>query len=253
MPRTRKSALEKAMDEAIIDTNETMVDESVMDGEVVPVPTDEGWNDYVLSKFLPNELDDKGNPTVDGLRRIAELLLGPIVNAVPHTVQAPNRDNGYHAVSEFTISIAWDGDPSDVRTFGDAADVYAGNTDPAFARFATQVATTRAEGRALRKALKLRKVVTAEELTSVPVSDSGLTGLIANYQIKLIDRLCRDVNIDVNKVINKGEFKFANITHMPDDQAQKLIDKLNWYLQNKDKIPTNIQGYDSAWRSQGEE
>ena len=43
-----------------------------------PSMTSPEWNEYVLSLFEENELID-GNPLVAGLRRVAEVVLGPIV------------------------------------------------------------------------------------------------------------------------------------------------------------------------------
>ena len=46
------------------------------------------WNDYVLSLFTNEELVD-GNPTVDGLRRVTELVLGKINKTHVDIVQCP--------------------------------------------------------------------------------------------------------------------------------------------------------------------
>ena len=53
---------------------------------------------------------------------------------------------------------------ADGSTFCDVADSWEGNTDDMFCVYSTATAATRAEGRALRKALRLR-VVAAEEVT----------------------------------------------------------------------------------------
>ena len=60
------------------------VDTSIRDvvAEESPSTTDPGWNDYVMSKFTEKELYD-GNPLVNGLRRVAELVIGPIVYSGP--------------------------------------------------------------------------------------------------------------------------------------------------------------------------
>jgi hypothetical protein len=249
--RPKKDPIAKAIDLAVVEEDDGILQTELTAEGDIPSPTDEGWSDFVKSRFRPDELE-QDKPTVDGLRRVTELLLGPIVRAVPTIVQAPNDKNGFHAVVSFEVAVAWGGDWQDVRTFGDSADVYPGNTDPAFARFATATATTRAEGRALRKALKLRKVVTAEEITTVPVSDSGVTGFIAGYQEKGIEKLCRDLDININKLISKGEFKVKRISHMTSDMAIKLFELLNKYLQNSDKIPENVRGFDPGWRSNNE-
>ena len=59
---------------------EEEVEESVKDIDSRPSMMDDEWSDYVMSHFKSNELID-GNPICAGLRRVAELLLGDIVNS----------------------------------------------------------------------------------------------------------------------------------------------------------------------------
>ena len=53
----------------------------IIEGDT-PLMTSPDWNDYVLELFQDKELID-GNPLVAGLRRVAELVLGPIVYSGP--------------------------------------------------------------------------------------------------------------------------------------------------------------------------
>src|SRR5206468_2886867 len=121
------------------------------------------WTDFVLAKLTPEEFRD-GNPKVDGLRRVASELLGDIIENSSEVLQAPTAANGFFATVRARVVILWKkdcyGDPGP-RVFTGLADVYPGNTEPAFGRFPSSVAETRAEGRALRKALQLRRVVAA--------------------------------------------------------------------------------------------
>jgi hypothetical protein len=52
----------------------------IIDAQIVeeqpPKPTDIGWTDYVLGQMDEDKEIDKGNPRTDGLRRIAEKLMG---------------------------------------------------------------------------------------------------------------------------------------------------------------------------------
>ena len=50
-----------------------------------PAMTDPEWNDYVMSMFTDKEMYN-GNPLVNGLRRVAEVVLGPIVYSGPTQV-----------------------------------------------------------------------------------------------------------------------------------------------------------------------
>ena len=57
-----------------------------------PLRTSPGWNDYVLSLFENNELFD-GRPLCAGLRRVAELVLGPVASSRPTQVFPPLSGN----------------------------------------------------------------------------------------------------------------------------------------------------------------
>lgn len=177
--------------------------------EQVPAITDVAWDDYVMSKFDSSELID-GHPNVVGLRRVARLLVGKIVDSYPSNV-VPMGEN--RATVSYMISIV---DHDGTRlTFGDCADVTEFNTDIPFCLHAAAVASTRAEARALRKALCLKKVSSEElngknatkeyEANKVKV-DKPTTGEVdvggeaSDSQKKFIAQLLCDVEMHFDEV-----------------------------------------------------
>lgn len=214
-----------------------------------PSMTSPEWNDWVLDQLREDEKDPEGNPNIDGLRRLVEDVLGTVIKSYPRVVEGATTANSYRATVEHHLSIAWDGDRNDIREFGAAADVYPGNTDEEYARFPAATADTRAEGRAIRKALRLRRVVTAEEITSKPVHESGLDKLIVDSQIKGINKLCKNLDIDAIKFINSGKNSYIHHTHIRYEAALTMLEFLNRYLQDPTKIPDAIKGYQENWRN----
>ena len=121
------------------------------------------WNGYVMSMFFDNELIE-GNPICAGLRRVAELVLGPIIQSGPtQVIAATDADGPGRATVVFEIIFA------SGYTVSEVADVWHGNTDDLFCAHPVATASTRAEGRALRKALKLR-CLAAEELAKKDIA-----------------------------------------------------------------------------------
>lgn len=217
-----------------------------------PAMTDPRWVDFVLGQFDPEtELAD-GQPTTDGLRRVAELLLGPIVRGAARVVQSPTPQNNFHAVAEYTIVIQPHDGGYELQ-YTDAADVYEGNTDAAFRRFAVATACTRAEGRALRKALKLRRVVAAEEVCLVPHEESGVNGKITPTQLTTINELCRRNNISAARLLAKSrKFKYQPGKTRPEEipypVAAELLSYLTQMQRDQTSITDDIKGYDPTWR-----
>lgn len=216
-----------------------------------PHMTDEGWNDWVIGQLREDEKDPEGNPNVDGLRRLVEFLLGDVVSSVPTNVEGASNNNTNRATVAHVVTIAWMNKRDDLRSFGAVADVYSGNTDDEYARFAAATADTRAEARALRKALRLKKVVAAEEITCRPVNESGLDGYIVKSQEKGIDTLCKRMNINVIEFINSGSTgqQYKHFSHIRYKTGQGMIEALNRYQQNMDSIPESLKGYNENWRT----
>lgn len=235
---------------------DTSVKDVIEDGS--PLPTDPKWNDYVLSLFEENELFDK-MPLTNGLRRVAELLMGRIVFSGPSQVFPPQSGN---EIGRSTV--VWKIQFEDGSTFCDVADSWEGNTDDMFCVYSTATAATRAEGRALRKALRLR-VVAAEEVTKkdtakiaqdiskkkgldVSSSEYDSSGTMTGPQANFIDGKSKQLNIDAQKVL-KEVANVVNVSKTTKKQASDVIEKLNEYQQKKDTIPTDFIGYNQDWRN----
>lgn len=221
-------------------------------GEVVINQTHPDWNEHVLSHFQPDELVD-GNPTVDGLRRVTELLLGTIVVGKATVIQSPSPENDGRCVVSYNVQVRDKSNlenPYCVWEQTSIADCYSGNCDSRFAVFSSAVAETRAEGRALRKLLRLRKVIAAEEAGLVPAEENGLNGKITPTQISFIETLCQrnDINIPVYLGDSK-KFTFnGKMEDIPYRSAVQIISHLSEMQRNKSDINPKYKGYNSNWR-----
>ncbi len=221
------------------------------EGTDEPRISDPEWTEFVLSRLTDDE-KWKGNPTVAGLRRVAAELLGDIIENSAEAVQLPTLTNGMWSTVKATVGIAWTKDLADnqgimIRTFTGLADTYNGNTEPDFARFSSAICETRAEGRAFRKALHLVRVVTSEELTSLPVEESGADGRIAAAQKNFIDLKCMQNDINVLAFIKACKGKYESIEDVPYDVASKMIGHLSEWQREKSRIPKDVKGYDANW------
>jgi hypothetical protein len=218
------------------------------------------WTDFAMAHFHNNELID-GNPICAGLRRVAELLLGDIIESGPEQVfpatdgLAPDR-----ATVVFKVVFDWM-NTGQQRIFKEVADVWHGNTDDLFCAHPVATASTRAEGRALRKALKLR-CLAAEELAKkdivgivkesvkkVPTSgEYEASQKVSTQQVQFIDAKCNQLDIDVMSFINMGSGNYHSIGDVTKDSAKKMITVLNSYQNDGSLIQDTIKGYKANWR-----
>lgn len=222
--------------------------------------TDPDWSDYVLSLFQPHEMDAEGNPKVGGLRRVARMLLGPIVASTVQVINAPFVRDGLMSVATVihSLKILWcrredlaEGQGAYTVEFSDVADVYPGNTDEEFAVHPSSTAATKAEARCLRKALQLQRVIAAEELSkpneaTPPVAEKPKE--ISEAQVRVMNMLCRRCNINLLKFINSGKSKFEDVMKISYTTAEKMVQLLSTYQSDNNKIPKEIVGYDADWR-----
>lgn len=217
------------------------------DVQIRPLMTDPEWTAYVMSHFQDNEKNKDGHPYVSGLRRVARLLIGPILSSKAKVIQpavyvGESKSRLDVATVEYEIAFACSQDTRHTSgsaytvIYSDCAECSIYNTDPQFARFPVAMASTRAEGRCLRKALQLQGVVCAEEVTVVPVEESGVDGGIVPTQITFINSLCNRLKIDVMKYINSGKKKYKSIEFIDYGTADKMCEHLS-ELQRTNNVP----------------
>jgi hypothetical protein len=243
--------------ETPVDSNaaDSVKDEIRLEG---PHRTSPEWNDWVMSLFEESELFD-GRPVCAGLRRVAELVLGPILSSKPVQVFPPTSGD---EIGRSTV--VWEVIFHSGRVFGDVADCWEGNTDDTFCVFGTATASTRAEGRALRKALGV-KTVAAEEMTSKNTASMAKeisnkkrnsstegeydnSGRMTDPQANFIDLKAKQLDVNVTEFF-KTVFKLNVSRKIDKKQASDAIEKLNEYQGDKSSIPDSIISYQSDWRS----
>ena len=213
-----------------------------MSEDLIPDYLSREWPDYVMGLFEPDELMD-GYPTTVGLRRVAELVLGPISKSGPTQVFPVDGNGPGRATVVYEVVFSGFLNSIQVRSYSEVADVWLGNTDAMYAGYAVATAATRAEGRALRKALKLRKCA-AEELTKQDVAAAvagGSADAITPDQISFIDTKCKKLNVNVFALINSlGKASIYNVTKQ---EAAQLIKSFTNF-----EVTPQLLGYES-WRS----
>lgn len=208
------------------------------------------WQDFIVSQFQEDELF-KGAPRVDGLRRLTEEFMGEILVSEATVVDTPNHDNEgrYVVVHKVVIHCRHD---DTVRSFSELADVSVKpgiNTDLVFARHPSATASSKAESRALRKALKLRNILTAEEAVDAELElkddDEGFSieesDSITIEQKAIIEVKCDKLGIDLERMLARSKQQYRNLDDMSFVDAKGAIKYLNDLQQNKKNIPENIK------------
>lgn len=225
------------------------------DVRIQPSMDSPDWSDYVMSQFKSDELE-QGNPTCDGLRRLVEYLVGPISGRSIHVQQAPSREN--YGTSTVICTVRVINNIEGHLLYGreisesDAADVNRYNTQEPYHLHPTATAATRAEARALRKILRLKKVIAVEELSGDAVDDYAdawkPNDPVEEEQINLIDIVCQRCNLNVMEYVNSGESAYNSIYEIDRNKAQSMIQHINKIQQEKAERPVGVGDYDSSWR-----
>ena len=217
------------------------------------------WSDYVMTQFHPSELID-GKPLTIGLRRVAELLVGEIVSSKPTQVNVrPSKESVIDRVTvvyEVQFSVKDGSGGRYTKTYADCADVWEGNTDDLFAVHGSATASTRAEGRALRKALKIKTIAFEEsckkDVSKFLASSTQAEGeeRITRDQVNFMTLKCKKLDIDIEKFYNSGEKFYNSIHEVKKDVAAKMIKNLNELSNDKTKIQDCIKGYKEDWNKE---
>jgi len=262
--RMTKNKDDAVLDDFDLDQCEPVEEEEAqsidLEGEEKMTPVHPNWTQYVLDQLEDHE--KVGNaPTTDGLRRICERVFGEIISSETRILQCPTVENQRHASVTVELLINRYGVPPGMnpeRAVMGAADVYWGNTEAPYCNHSVATAETRAEGRALRRAMRLTKVIVAEENSAVVEHDYSdkseaspqADGFVSVAQVNSVGVVCKRLNVNVDKFVNK-EYSYAhNIREVKYTDFFDLLAKLNGY-QGEDGIgiPEDVEGYNEDWRS----
>lgn len=254
LPQTES---EVNLDDAVLETGDEYTDDDQGPSEnKAPLIGSPGWQDHVLSLLVDGEYVTKGTaklPKASGLRRVAQLLLGPIMSSGPVQVwpsSGPDNSAAVHYAIQFMWihgmkQVEWMSE-SDLaqldiptRTFSEVADSNRNNTQAPFDSYTTATASTRAEGRALKKALQLN-ILTAEEslfvekdtdeMKLIPGLDDTnfATEKVSGPQLGMINMLVGRLNLDLPKVLAHFSLP-SEISDLKRSEAAALIVNLNKY------------------------
>jgi hypothetical protein len=199
-------------------------------------PNSPDWTDFILGQLTDDE-KYKDYPTCDGLRRMFDIYVGQIVSVDMEAIQAPNTDNGGRATVKCSIKF-YRPNSNILYSVSDLADCYYGNTVAPFFKHASATAATMAEGRVLRKALRL-KTQTREEM-QVPQGEEGKQAdqleqdqsLANDNQKNTIQRICNRLGIDVQKLIlHVGNIDAKTLETLNQMEAITVLKMLNKFGQ----------------------
>ncbi len=224
----------------IITNDSTDSNQSIVSPQDNPPPkrTDPEWHDYVMGHFVEDEMIN-GKPNSAGLRRVFELLIGIPTSITTRVIQSPNTSNDNHAVVEVNVSYYDKSSASYLlTTISDAADVFIGNTAEPFYRHSVATASTIAESRCYRKALRLR-VISADEDSQPKGEQAEIQNIIEQNTQNITPAQRRSIevlssklgikHIDKLLVVIFGQDSNKNLDNLSKDEAMTVLRQLNKY------------------------
>lgn len=241
------SNMEVEVDDAVINSAETPT-------TITPRFNSEGWSDYVLSQLTDDELQD-GHPKCDGLRRLVEELVGPILSKLISKAKMPDaNDNCATIAVSVECGVTNPKHPAYGKTIVEESISDANpqnNFQEPFSFHMSAVAETRAEARAYKRLLHLKNTVSAEEIGGgndlIGTQPQGSE--ISTAQIVGIDRICQRLDIDVLKYIsNRGKNNFESIDDVSFELAKNILSDLNAMSSEGRECPEELKGYKKDWR-----
>lgn len=204
------------------------------------------WSEHLLDQLSDHELIN-GAPTVDGLRRICEKCFGEIIESKSEIIETPTRQNN-RCTLKHSLTIYKYSTSRNIKVEG-CVDVLYEKTPHPFKDHLVATADTRAEGKALRRALKIR-VITAEELQNEEYDESASSDeAINDQQILAINQLCKRIGVSVVALAKSRNEKAKKINDISNLEARLLISKLSGLQRNPEEIEAgNLAGYDENWK-----
>lgn len=227
--------------------DELNIEAQTVEPAKVVMMEDFGWQEYVFSLMDASEFTE-GYPNVDGLRRMALKLLG----IYDLELRKWDTKEGSGAVVKLTFYKHPLG-PQDASVVIEGAAHCDGQNTKKFGQHYVAIADTRAEVRALRRALRIRKVA-AEEMDDKHETEAGFvdpsTEKVNDAQLNVLNLHCQRMNINVEKLVENILGKVYNNVHdVLREECSLVLNKLGEYQRNLPSVPEEVKGFDQNWRN----
>lgn len=212
-----------------------------------PEPTDPNWTAFILAQLEEDEKQD-GNPKVDGLRRLVEKYIGQIVATEIECKSVPSfgerlDDNTSTVVAKVVVFNHLTKRPIVSMAVADAP---AASCQHPYNKFLSSIAETRAKARCYRELLRLKNVVSADEVQGVGMD---ISQLITDQQKTFIDSLCKQLDISVKVAAYRGAKKeLAGLSKYKKDDGVQIIELLTDFKNSGKQRDKSTESYDHSWR-----
>ncbi len=233
---TAKTEITDMVDEIVEDSS---VEESVEPTK--PSSSDPRWVDYVIDQLKDSELFN-GAPTTDGLRRVCEKHYGEIILSASTPVDVLCTNTGRCAVNH-TLNILKYETGSEIMVSA-CVDVLHSKLPAPFNEHMLATACTRAEGKALRRAMKI-KVHTSEELNNEDPEDASSGEPVNDQQVSAIKVMSKRNNVDLEGFCKSQSDGAGSIKDLTNLEARLIINKLSSF--QRKGVPEEYSGYDAGW------
>jgi hypothetical protein len=226
-------------------------------------PHDPKWVEFILDKLEAREMID-GAPTTDGLRRVTEDVFGQIIGSETEILEIPStnlketiRCTAKHTLtimrydsmgatrSNTGLSFFNSGTPSGTIKVSACVDVLAENLPSPYNKHLVATACTRAEGKALRRALKIRIITAEEQQNSTEVVDEveQQSDTITDQQLLAINALCKKLNISMKKLVQRSYPSVTSTKELTRGNGRDIISTLSGF-QRASKLDESLLGYE---------
>lgn len=213
-----------------------------------PEESSEEWSDWVMTLFSDKEKREE-MPTCDGLRRVFKKVIGDIVSCDITVVKSPTSNDQTATV---TCHINYNKHGSaKMRSISDAVDVNPDNTPWPYCKSSVATASTKAEARALRKALGLVRVYAAEEIQEgmnsdeVNISISDNNRPISDSAKIAINTMSNRLGIKPSKLFRFMGIEKEDVSNLTYVESHSVLAKLNSFTRGEnnggESVPEQIK------------
>lgn len=230
--------------------DEVSEEEYTSDNYAPPYSSPE-WQTYILSQFKDGDHKD-GFPTCFGLRRLLQINVGPILSSKANHLSVINTTNGQTGDNTRVVTVGYEievewrvnmpivllhGETQNIyetRVFGGIADCIE-DANNVFGKHPAASAETKAESRALKKALGINSLTFEEKISGYDekAGEMSKEEPITQSLIGFINAKINILGLDMSTLMKEKGLKATQLKDLTMDEGRMLFSHINTLQQGK--------------------